>query len=338
VVPLMQTAEDLERISYEFAMDNISEGVRYVEVRFAPQLHINASLDIEQILVSVDRGMKRAQRAYNQQEAVIKGELPQFAYGIIVCAWRYFSKGLCRTLDAFLEAHQHSDPYTIFGLASQELVKACVKVRDKYDLPIVAFDLVGAEAGNLPIHHKEAYHFAHRNFMRCTVHAGEAHGPESIFQAVTELYPDRIGHGFHLFSKDEIDDSNIEDKDLYINRLTQYLAAKDIGIEVCLTSNLQTIPVVKEIKRHSLRKMLDANLKTTICTDNRTMSKTSVTKELLLALQHFDLSSELLREIVYSGFAQSFYPGNGMQKKAYVRQVMDFYDALADQYYRGEHI
>jgi adenosine deaminase len=332
VLPVMQTPENLERISYEFAMANINEGVCYVEVRFAPQLHINASQDIDQVLLSINKGLNRAKTEYNQRPEVKSKELPEFNYGIIACAMRFFGKGYSRFYDHFIEVHKYSSLNSIFAMASYELAKSCVHIRDKYAVPIVALDIAGAEAGNPPIHHKKAYHFAHENFMYTTVHAGEAWGPESIHQAITELFPNRIGHGFYMFSKDKISDPKIQNQDAYINRLVQYIADKRITIEVCLTSNTQTIPTLTNIKDHSFAKMLANHLSATICTDNRVVSKTNVTKELMLAIQNFNLTGTTLKDVIVYGFKRSFYPGSYSEKRNYVKQIVERYELLEKQY------
>jgi len=332
MVSVMQTPESLERISYEFALDNINEGVSYVEVRLAPQLHVNDTQNIEQVLLSVNKGLNRAKLEYNQRTEVKSGELPEFNYGIIACAMRSFSKGASQFLDTFLEIYKYSEQQAIFGMASLELAKACVSIRDKHAIPIVALDLAGEEAGYPPIHHREAYHFAHQNFMHLTVHAGEAYGPESIFQAITELYADRLGHGFYMFDSDKILDPEIRDKNLYVQQLVQYIADRRITIEVCLTSNMQTIPAIRNIKNHSFAKMLEARLSATICTDNRTVSKTSVTKEIMLAIKNFNLAGKTLKNILIYGFKRSFYPGSYAEKRKYVRQVVTRYEILEQQY------
>jgi len=332
VIPAMQTPENLERICYEFAKDNIDEGVCYVEVKFAPHFHVNDNQDIDQVLLSVNRGLDKAKKEYNKKPEVKSKELPEFNYGIIVCAMRSFGKGLSQFLDNFLDKHKHSKLNSIFAMTSLELAKACVSIRDKYDIPIVALDLAGEEAGNPPIYHKEAYHFAHKNFMHLTAHAGEAYGPESIFQAITELYPERIGHGFYLFSRDKITDPKIIDKNRYLKNLIQYIADRRITIEVCLTSNLQTIPTIKDIKNHSFAKMLNSNLSATICTDNRTVSKTTVTKEIMLAIQNFNLTQESLKNLIIRGFEKSFYPGTYAEKLNYIKQIIARYDLLAESY------
>ncbi|OFZ82711.1 MAG: adenosine deaminase [Bdellovibrionales bacterium RIFOXYD1_FULL_53_11] len=331
-IPALQTPEDLERVSYEFAMDNIEEGVCYVEVRFAPQFHMNADQDVESILQSVTKGMERAQKEYNNKPEVKSGELPPFYFGIIVCAMRAFDRGFSQYFDMFLDAHRYSDKKPIHALASYELVRACVKARDSLGLPIVGFDLAGAEAGNPAGDHWQAYHFAHKHFMHATVHAGEAYGPESIFQAITELYADRIGHGYYLFDAEKIANPEIKDKQGYVRKLAQYIADRRVTIEVCLTSNMQTNPSIGSIDKHNMRKMLDAKLSTTICTDNRTVSKTTVTKEILLAMNTFKLKGETLKDILAYGFKRSFFPGTYAEKRSYVRSVINRYELLEKKF------
>ena len=331
-IPAMQSPENLERIAYEFAMDNINEGVCYVEVRFAPQFHMNKKMDFERVLTSVSKGMQRAQREYNNRTEVKSGELPRFFFGIIVCAMRAFGKGLSEYFDMFLDAHRYSDDKMVHALASYELVKASVQARDTLDLPIVGFDLAGAEAGNPAEDHKLAYHFAHKNFMHLTVHAGEAYGPESIFQAITDLYADRIGHGYYLFAHDKISDPEIDDPKDYVGRLAQYIADRRVTIEVCLTSNLQTNPTIGSLKKHQFGKMLGAKLSTTICTDNRTVSKTSVTQEIHRAINAFNLKGEVLKDILVYGFKRSFFPGTYAEKRTYVRSVINRYELLEKRF------
>ena len=87
---VMQDPESLERIACELAEDNLAEGVRYIEVRFAPQLHVHDKLTLEQVLRAVSRGLERAQRAHNGSAAVRRGDDVPFHFGIIVCALRFF--------------------------------------------------------------------------------------------------------------------------------------------------------------------------------------------------------------------------------------------------------
>lgn len=325
---VMRTEEALERISYELAQDNMEEGVRYIEVRFAPQLHIHSNLNIYDILKSVNRGLKKAQYEFNSQEKIKEGLEPPFHYGIIVCALRMFEEGYSEYYDNFLKVHQHSPKRKIFGLASLELAQAAVKIRDELGIPIVGFDLAGAENGYPPSDHIQAYQYVHKNFMKKTVHAGEAYGAESIFQAITDLYADRIGHGYYIFNEDMITDKNITDKNKYIQALSQYIADRRITLEICLTSNMQTIPDIKDISNHTFKKMQEAKLSTTIATDNRLMSNTTVTKELNLAIKYLNLDEKTLKNIIIYGFKRSFFPGTYLEKRKYVRQVINYYEKI----------
>ena len=195
-VAVLQNAESLERAAYELMEDNIAEGVRYIEVRFAPQLHVRTDLDLKNVLTSVNRGLKRAADYYNHRiEGIRNGEEPPYAYGIIVCALRKFEPGYSDYYKRIFNIHRFSSRKEIFQMAAMELARAAVEIRDEIGVPVVGFDLAGDEAGYPAIDFNRAYDFVHRNFIKKTVHAGEAYGPESIFQAITELYADRICHG-----------------------------------------------------------------------------------------------------------------------------------------------
>jgi len=333
-VSVMQNPENLERIAYEFAWDNFNEGVRYFEVRFAPQLHINKNQSVEDVVIAVNKGLAKAKNEFNALPAVANNEEPPANYGIIACAMRAFFPGMSDFFDMMLEAHRFSKQKKIFGLASVELVGAMIKARDDLGLPIVGIDIAGAEKGFPPDDHKEAFALAHKNFFKKTVHAGEAYGPESIFQAITLLHADRIGHGYYLFSYDKIKDKSIADKEKYVNNLAQFIADRRITIEVCLTSNLQTNPEIGDISHHEFRKMKAARLSTTICTDNRTVSKTTVTREIELAVDTFNFTENELRNAIIYGFKRSFFPGSYKEKRAVVRKIINYYEKLQKQFGR----
>ncbi len=329
---VMQTSESLERISYELAVDNINEGVRYIEVRFAPQLHQNDNLGIIDVLKAVNNGLKRARKEFNGRKEVSSGTMPQFEYGIISCAMRMFDYGFSAYFDDLLNVHKYSERKWIFSLASQELVRASVDARDNYEIPVVGFDLAGMEKGYPAVDHKYAYNLAHKNFIKKTVHAGEAYGPESIFQAITELHADRIGHGLHLFDSELIKDDDIKDREDYVNDLAQYIADRRITIEVCLTSNLQTNPEYRTLEDHPFKKMKDARLSLSFCTDNRTVSSTTVTDEIYKGVKTFDITHKDLRDIVIYGFKRSFFPGSYLRKRRYVRRVLNYYDEVEKKF------
>jgi len=329
---VMQTPEALERVGRELAQDNQAEGVRYIEVRFAPQLHQNARMDCIDVLAALDRGLRRAKEEFNSRPAVRQGGEPPFEYGIIACAMRMFGKGFSAYYDSLLDVHAHSERKWVFSLASQELVRAAVEARDRLGLPIVGFDLAGAEAGYPAVDHAQAYALAHKHFLKKTVHAGEAYGPESIFQAITDLHADRLGHAVYLFDAHMIRNPDIKDKNVYIDNLVQFIADRRITIEVCLTSNLQTIPAIRELKRHSFRRMRKAKLSATFCTDNRTVSQTTVSGEIQKAVQAFHITPKELKNFVIYGFKRSFFPGSYLKKREYVHQIIEYYEKVEKDY------
>lgn len=326
---VMQDAEALERIAYEFALDNWAEGVRYVEVRFAPQLHQHTGLDCRQVLVAVNRGMERATKMVN---AGLPADALPFRYGLIVCALRAFNEQASSWYGNLLRALAKSPRRKVFALASLELAREAVWARDEAGIPVVGFDLAGQEDGYPAQDHVEAYDFAHANFLAKTVHAGEAYGAESIFQAITTLHADRIGHGYLLFSPERIRDPKIVDREGYARRLAEFIADRRITMEVCITSNLQTNPTIGIARHHALRRMLDHRLSVTICTDNRLVSHTSVSNELKIAVAECAVDHRRLRDIVIHGFKRSFFPGSYLEKRAYVRKAIDAYDAVIREF------
>ena len=326
---VMQDAESLDRIAYELAEDNLAEGVRYIEVRYAPQLHINDRLSMEQVVHSVCCGLERAQKQHNQSKSVRSGADVPFHFGIIVCALRSIFPQMSPYYRRLFDVMSYATPKQVCTAASMELARAAVDLAHNKGLPVVGFDLAGAEAGYPADDHSPAFQHAHSNFIRKTVHAGEAYGPESIFQAITKCYANRIGHGTWLFAHELIQNPNITDAKAYTHHLAEYIASQRITIEVCLTSNAQTLPKMRDLSRHPLRQMLDHELSVSICTDNRLMSNTSVTNELRLAIDKVKMTPRELRNVVIAGFKGSFYPGSYREKRQFVRQVIDRYETLA---------
>jgi adenosine deaminase len=319
--------EALERAAHELAEDCLAEGTRYLEVRFAPQLHVRPGLPIDRVLQAVDRGLDRARSAHERLPKVASGEEPPFRYGIIVCAMRMFTKGFGPYFADILRVLDRLPARQVYGMASLSLAQQVVDARDRLGVPIVGFDLAGAEAGFPASDHIRAYQFAHKHFLKKTVHAGEAYGPESIFQAITKLNADRIGHGTHLFQHQGVEDAT--DAKRYIQQLTQYIADRRIMLEVCVTSNMQTMPQLRRVEDHPIGRMINERLSVTICTDNRLISRTTCTDELEKVATAFQLPPHELRNLILHGFKRSFFSGTYLEKRAYVRQVIDYYDAIA---------
>ena len=325
---VLQTAENLERAAYELAQDNIAEGVCYIEVRFAPQLHISSELDAKDVLRAVCRGLERAKREANEAPAVRDGSRLPFEYGVIVCALRSFNRHMGTYYERLLSVLPRAPRKEVFAAASLEMVREAVELRDAEGLPVVGFDLAGEEAGYPAASHYPAYKYAHDHFMKKTVHAGEAYGPESIFQAITACHANRIGHGTFLFAVPMIQDKRIGNPEQYVEQLAEYVASQRITLEVCLTSNLQTTPSITNVSQHPLRRMLDHNLSISICTDNRLVSDTTVTRELELAVTELGVTPHQFRNLIVAGFKGSFFPGSYSAKRAYVRRVINHYEAL----------
>ncbi|MDA8020776.1 MAG: adenosine deaminase family protein [Thermoanaerobaculia bacterium] len=326
---VMSDAESLERVAYELAEDCLAEGVRYIEVRFAPQLHVRDGLGIADVLQAVDRGLDRVRRAHEESDAVTVHGEPPFRYGIICCAMRMFTGGFAPYYKQLLEVLGNWPTKEVYGVASQSLARAVIDMRDDLGLPIVGFDLAGAEHGHPASDHVEAFQLAKRHFLKTTVHAGEAYGPESMFQAISLLNCDRIGHGTHLYSADQV---QRHDAAAYVRGLSEYVADQRITLEVCITSNMQTMPGLRRVQEHPFGRMVRDRLSVTICTDNRLVSRTSVTEEVDQACRAFELRPELLRNIMFHGFKRSFFPGSYREKRAYVRSVIDFYDRIAAEH------
>ncbi len=332
---VLRDLENIERASYELAVDNQEEGVNYIEVRFAPQLLIDHTkgLTMESVLTAVNKGLNDATVKYNSSEKVRTEGRPHFSYGIINCAMRMFGpKGFSPYYTELFKMMNFAKPMQVINMAAMEMVRASIKLRDDKGLPIVGIDLAGQEEGYPAGKFKEVYAYAHKNFMSKTVHAGEAYGAESVFEAITECYADRIGHGYSLFSPELIKDPLISDKNKYINDLTSFMADKRTVVEVCLTSNLQTNPLIKGIKNHKFKDMTENRMATTICTDNRLVSNTTVTKEFKLAVDNFDIPLKRLKDIVAYGFKKSFYPGSYVAKRTYSKENMQYFDKIVKEF------
>ncbi len=322
---VLQNTENLERAAFELAVDSSHEGVCYIEVRFAPQLHVTHATEINVIVRAVFKGLEAAKKHLN---GTLGEDDLAFEYGIILCAMRRFNRQMSSYYERLLNRSGSTSLRHNYARASLALVKEAIKLRDD-GLPIVGFDLAGEEAGYPAVHHKAAFQLAHRHFLRKTVHAGEAYGPESIFQAITECHANRIGHGTFLFSEAAIKLKTIKDKKRYIAQLSEYIANQRITIEVCPTSNLQTLPEFKTLKDHPIQHMINHDLSVSIGTDNRLISHTTVSKELQLCADHLDLTDRQFRDLVLAGFKRSFFPGSYGEKRTYVRRAIRLYDRLA---------
>jgi adenosine deaminase len=163
---LMQTAPAIERIAYELAEDAATENVRYMEVRFCPELNTRAGLTATAVLDAALSGLRRAEAEHD------------IATAVIVCGLR-----------------------NLPVQTSIAMAELAVAYRDR---GVVAFDLAGAERGHPPIDHQPAFQIAADANMPVTIHAGEAFGPASIHQALHSCNARRIGHGTRLWEDGDL--------------------------------------------------------------------------------------------------------------------------------------
>src|SRR5947209_8750745 len=157
---------------------------------------------------------------------------------------------------------------------------------------VLGFDLAGAEHGNPAKDHQEAFQLILNNNINCTVHAGEAYGPPSIAQALHYCGAHRIGHGVRLR----------EDGDLL-----NYVNDHRIPIECCPSSNVQT-GAVADIATHPFKFYLDFGIRVTVNTDNRLITNTTITKELMVLVRQFELTTSDLSNVLIAGFKSAFLP------------------------------
>ncbi|MEP6989723.1 MAG: adenosine deaminase [bacterium] len=165
---VMQTDAALERIAYELAEDAAADGVRYIEVRYAPVLNVREGLSLEQAVEAPLRGLARAEADHG-----VKGR-------VIVTAIRNMAPSV-----------------------SQELAELAVAYRHR---GVVGFDLAGGEAGNPAKAHRHAFDYARSHDLACTCHAGEGDGAESVRQAVHVCGVHRIGHATRLIEDTSLTD------------------------------------------------------------------------------------------------------------------------------------
>jgi adenosine deaminase len=178
---------------------------------------------------------------------------------------------------------------SISAESSVRMAELCVAYKNR---GVVGFDLAGAEYNFPAKDHKDAFQLILNNNVNCTAHAGEAYGPESIAQAIHYCGAHRIGHGTRLRENGD---------------LLNYLNDHRIPLEICLSSNIQTRAAM-DYGSHPLPFYFSYGLRVTINTDNRLVTDTTISKELLLCHQHYGFDLDDIKEILISGFKSAFLP------------------------------
>ena len=259
-VAVMQTPEALHRVAYECAVDLAADGVVYAEVRFAPEQHLSRGLELDAVVEAVLAGFA---------DAVADGA--QIRVGTLLTAMRHAAR-------------------------SMEIAELAVRFRD---LGVVGFDIAGAEAGFPPTRHLDAFEYLQRENFHFTIHAGEAFGLRSIWQALQWCGADRLGHGVRI-----VDDISGDGK---LGRLAAYVRDKRIPLELCPSSNVQT-GAAPSIAEHPIGLLRDLRFRVTVNTDNRLMSGTSMSRELALLVDAFGYGWSELQWFAVNAMKSAFIP------------------------------
>src|SRR5512133_2578586 len=146
-VAVLQDHEALERTAFELCEDCQAEGVRYAEIRFAPQLHVRPGFDVGEVVAAVDAGIRRASQAFNNRPEVTSGREPRFVAGIILCALRFFTGQFSAGYRRLTEALPEASPRELYSAASVQIARAAARLRHDQQLLVVGIDLAGQEKG-----------------------------------------------------------------------------------------------------------------------------------------------------------------------------------------------
>lgn len=262
---VMQSKENIERISYELLEDLSKENVKYVEIRFAPFLHMNKGLTFDEVVEGVLRGMNRARKDFNI-----------LSNAILICM-RHDS------LDKSIKVVEYGEKYLGKG--------------------VVAVDLAGNEQDFPPEIHREAFQLAYEKGYKITIHGGETGIVENIPKSIEFLHATRIGHGI----------AAIKDP-----RVMELLKEKNIFLEMCPTSNLQT-KAVDSIENYPIKTYLKEGIGVTVNTDNTTVSNTSLYKEYMLLIDKLDFTIEEILKLIDNGVEAAYI---SKEEKVVLRKII----------------
>ncbi|OXM73879.1 MULTISPECIES: adenosine deaminase [Amycolatopsis] len=244
---VMQTEEALVRVAAECVEDLAADGVVYAEVRYAPELFVERGLTLDAVVEAVLAGFAEGERRAAQQGKVIR-------MGTLLCAMR-----------------QHA--------RAAEIAEIAVRYRDS---GVAGFDIAGPEAGFPPTRNLDAFEYLRTNNAHFTIHAGEAFGLASIWEAIQHCGAERLGHGVRI-----VDDIKRDpDGTVHLGRLASYVRDRRIPLEICPSSNVQT-GAAASIADHPIGLLADLRFRVTVNTDNRLMSGCSVSSEFAALAEAF---------------------------------------------------
>jgi adenosine deaminase len=264
-VAVMQTEAAIERVARECVADLAADGVVYAEIRYAPEQHVTAGLSLDQVVAAVRAGFEAGMAE---------------AGGSIVAR-------------QLLTAMRHQ-------ARSREIAELAVKWRDA---GVVGFDIAGAEAGFPPTRHLDAFEYLQRQNFHFTIHAGEAFGLPSIWEAIQWCGADRLGHGVRI-----VDDITVDGEGrATLGRLAAYVRDKRIPLELAPSSNVQTGAAVS-IADHPIGLLTALRFRVTVNTDNRLMSHTSMSAEMEALVNAFGHDLGDLRWFTINAMKSAFLP------------------------------
>lgn len=267
-VGVMQTTEALHRVARECVADLAADNVVYAEVRFAPELHIDGGLSLDEVV-----------------DAVLAG----FVDGTAAAA----ALGRTIVVRCLVTAMRHA-------ARSREIAELAIRFRDQ---GVVGFDIAGAEAGYPPSRHLDAFEYMRDNNARFTIHAGEAFGLPSIHEAIAFCGADRLGHGVRI-----VDDISVgEDGSVRLGRLASLLRDRRIPLEMCPTSNVQT-GAARSIAEHPFDKLARLRFRVTVNTDNRLISDTTMSQEMARLVEAFGYGWSDLERFTINAMKSAFIP------------------------------
>ena len=272
-VGVMQTREGLSRVSAECALDLARDGVVYAEVRFAPELHVEQGLELTEVIDAVLAGL-----ADGTAQAVLAAETAgghEIRVGVLLTAMRHAAR-------------------------SREIAELAIAYRDR---GVVGFDIAGAEAGFPPTRHLDAFEYMRRESGHFTIHAGEAFGLPSIWEALQWCGADRLGHGVRI-----VDDITVDGEGrATLGRLAAYVRDTRVPLEMCPSSNVQT-GAVSSIAEHPIGLLRRLGFRVTVNTDNRLMSDCSMTSEMAALVEAFGYGWSDLQWLTVNAMKSAFIP------------------------------
>ncbi len=261
-VGVMQHKDAIERVAHECAQDLAADGVVYAEVRMAPELCLQAGLTLQEVLDAILAGFESGRAGTD------------LTIGTICSAMRTAAR-------------------------SVEIAELAVANRDQ---GVVGFDIAGAEAGYPPTRHLDAFQYVMRENFHSTIHAGEAFGLPSIWEAVQYCGAARLGHGVRI-----VDDIAGEQGAERLGRLAAYVRDRRICLELCPTSNVNT-GVCDSIAEHPIGMLRRLRFRVTVNTDNRLMSDTSMSNEMIQLHRAFGWSLDDFEWLTLNAMKSAFAP------------------------------